>query len=42
MAYLLTVDGIAASTAVTVHGMVTASGRPARLPAWLVELGSTR
>jgi acyl-CoA thioester hydrolase len=40
MAYLLTVDGVAASTAVTVHGMVTANGRPARLPAWLVELGS--
>ncbi len=39
MAYLLTVDGAPACTAVTVHGMVTAGGRPARLPSWLVELG---
>ena len=41
MAYLLTVGGEIAATAVTVHGMVTASGRPTRLPAWLVELGAT-
>ena len=38
MAYLLTVAGDVAATAVTVHGCVTASGRPARLPAWLVEM----
>jgi acyl-CoA thioester hydrolase len=40
MAYLLTVDGEAAATGVTVHGMITADGRPTRLPAWLVELGA--
>jgi len=40
MGYLLTVDGAAAATAVTVHGMVNASGRPVRLPAWLIEMGS--
>ncbi|MFV0307112.1 MAG: acyl-CoA thioesterase [Desertimonas sp.] len=39
MAYLLTVGDTVAATAVTVHGTVTAEGRPARLPAWLVELG---
>ena len=41
MAYLLTVAGSVRATAVTVHGMVTADGRPARLPAWLVELART-
>jgi acyl-CoA thioester hydrolase len=40
MAYLLTVDGEVRATAVTVHGCVTAAGRPTRLPAWLAELGS--
>ena len=40
MAYLLTTGGRAAATAVTVHGMVTAEGRPTRLPAWLVEMGT--
>ena len=39
MAYLLTVDGDAAATAVTVHGCVTAAGRPTRLPTWLVDDG---
>lgn len=39
MAYLLTAGGQAACTAVTAHGMVTAGGRPTRLPPWLVELG---
>jgi acyl-CoA thioester hydrolase len=39
MAYLLTVAGAACATAATVHGMITADGRPTRLPAWLVELG---
>ena len=29
-----------ASTAVTVHGMVTADGRPTRLPGWLVDLAT--
>ena len=38
MAYLLTVDGTAAATGVTVHGLVTESGRPVRLPDWLVAL----
>jgi acyl-CoA thioester hydrolase len=40
MGYLLTVGDDTAATAVTVHGMVTATGRPTRLPAWLVELGA--
>jgi acyl-CoA thioester hydrolase len=39
MAYLLTVGDAPAATAVTVHGMVTAAGRPTRLPVWLIELG---
>lgn len=38
MSYLLTVDGDVAATGVTVHGMVTAAGRPTRLPAWLAEM----
>jgi acyl-CoA thioester hydrolase len=38
MAYLLTVGGDVAATAVTVHGLVTASGRPGRLPTWLVDM----
>lgn len=38
LAYLITVGDRVASTAVTVHGMVTAGGRPARLSPWLVEL----
>jgi acyl-CoA thioester hydrolase len=38
MAYLLTVDGAPAATGVTVHGLVTAAGRPARLPDWLIAL----
>ena len=39
MAYLLTADGDAAATAVTVHGLVTAAGRarPA-CPTWLVDM----
>ena len=41
MAYLLTLAGEAAATAVTVHGMVTAAGRPTRLPAWLAEMGAS-
>lgn len=39
MAYLLTVGDSGAATAVTVHGMVNASRRPIRLPAWLVQMG---
>ena len=35
MAYLLTVDGEVRAVASTVHGYVTADGRPTRLPAWL-------
>jgi acyl-CoA thioester hydrolase len=47
MAYLVTVDddaGIAdvRATGVTVHGCVTATGRPTRLPAWLAELATER
>jgi len=42
MSYLLTTGDVAAATAVTVHGAVTTAGRPARLPAWLVALASTR
>lgn len=38
MNYLLTVDGRAAATGVTVHGMVTDTGRPARMPTWLLEV----
>jgi acyl-CoA thioester hydrolase len=38
MAYLLTVDGEVAASAVTVHGLVTAAGRPGRLPTWLVDM----
>jgi acyl-CoA thioester hydrolase len=35
LAYLLTVDGDARATAVTVHGCVDGSGNAARLPAWI-------
>jgi acyl-CoA thioester hydrolase len=38
MAYLITVGDTVASTAVTAHGMVTAAGRPTRLPTWLRNL----
>ena len=38
MAYLLTVAGEVRATAVTVHGCITAAGRPTRLPSWLTEL----
>ncbi len=37
IAYLLTVGGQVRATAVTVHGCVTAAGRPVRLPAWLAQ-----
>jgi acyl-CoA thioester hydrolase len=45
IAYLVTVDDAhgtpqARATGVTVHGCVTTSGRPTRLPGWLVELGT--
>jgi acyl-CoA thioesterase FadM len=36
--YLLTVDGQARATAVTVHGAVDGTGRPSRVPAWMAEL----
>ena len=47
MAYLITVDddaGVAVqrATGVTVHGCVTAAGRPTRLPAWLTALAPER
>lgn len=38
--YLLTVAGEVRATAVTVHGCITAAGRPVRLPAWLAALGA--
>jgi acyl-CoA thioesterase FadM len=37
VAYLLSVDGEARATAVTVHGCVDARGRPTRLPSWVGE-----
>ena len=40
IAYLLSVDGQARATAVTVHGAIDARGRPVRLPAWLVALAA--
>jgi acyl-CoA thioester hydrolase len=43
IAYLVTLAGepsTARATAVTVHGCVTADGRPTRLPAWLTALGT--
>jgi acyl-CoA thioester hydrolase len=40
MTYLLEVDGEVRATGVTVHGCITAAGRPARLPVWLAALGS--
>ncbi len=39
IAYLLTVGGEVRATAVTVHGCVTAAGRPVRLPEWLARFG---
>jgi acyl-CoA thioesterase FadM len=41
VAYLLTVGGDARATAVSVHGCVDASGRGARLPAWVRETFAT-
>ena len=38
MAYLLTVDEAVRATGVTVHGCITAAGRPTRLPEWLTTL----
>jgi len=38
--YLLTVGGEPRSTGVTVHGAIDRTGRAARLPAWLRELGA--
>ena len=37
VAYLLSVDGEARATAVTVHGCVDPGGRPTRLPSWVGE-----
>lgn len=47
MAYLLTTadahdSAPAKAVAVTVHSMVTRSGRPVRLPSWLTQLGGQR
>ncbi|HEY0520909.1 MAG TPA: thioesterase family protein [Ilumatobacteraceae bacterium] len=43
MAYLITVGGHARSdvraSGVTVHGCITAAGRPTRLPTWLTSVG---
>ncbi len=38
MAYLITVGDHVRATAVTVHGLIRAAGRPTRLPEWLVAL----
>jgi acyl-CoA thioester hydrolase len=38
VAYLLTVDDEPRATAVTVHGCVSAEGRPLRLPGWMAAL----
>jgi acyl-CoA thioester hydrolase len=38
IAYLLTVDGEARATAVTVHGCMSPAGPPVRVPAWLKAL----
>lgn len=40
LAYLLTVDGDRRARAVTVHGAVTADGRPTRMPAWVATTAS--
>ena len=41
MAYLITAGDTAHSTGVTVHGCImAATGRPTRLPPWLVAMGS--
>ena len=40
IAYLLEVAGDVRATGITVHGCVTAEGRPTRLPAWLTQLES--
>lgn len=40
MAYLVMRGDEVAASAVTVHGAVTASGRPTRLPAWLVAMAA--
>ncbi len=37
VAYLLSVGGDVRATAVTVHGAVDGTGRPARLPSWVRE-----
>ena len=45
MSYLVTADSpgtpVVRATAVTVHGCVTAAGRPTRLPGWLGDLAGT-
>ena len=38
MGYLLTVDGQARATAVTVHAVVDSQGRPVRTPDWVRQL----
>jgi acyl-CoA thioester hydrolase len=42
MNYLLTVDGEVRAVASTVHGTVTAEGRPTRLPAWLRDMAARK
>ena len=42
IAYLLAVGTEARATAVTVHGCVDGSGRPARLPAWFSQSAGGR
>jgi len=38
VAYLLTVAGDVRATAVTVHGAMTETGRPTRMPPWVADL----
>jgi acyl-CoA thioester hydrolase len=40
IAYLLTVEGEARATAVTVHGCISPSGVPTRVPPWLRALAA--
>lgn len=40
VAYLVTVAGQVRATAVTVHGAMSPTGRPTRLPAWVADLPS--
>jgi len=38
--YLLTAGGVPCATAVTLHAVTRADGRPVRCPAWLIDLAA--